>query len=138
MADCSINGSLALVGTQPNNIGVFQVWLAIFGKLCEINQQYDDMATCDINSAIARAGCCPDASPYKMLQAIYGKLCDVEDAIIGNAPVNCCECFKAEPNDPGWVPTAACDLALHQNLATGSFWYYDDRPAFLQWMPLIV
>lgn len=133
MADCDINGSLAVVGAQPNNIGVFKVWLAVFGKLCEINQQYDEMASCDINEAIGRAGCCPDASPFKMLQAIYGKLCDVEDAIEGNPPADCCECFTASESDPVDTPPAGCDLAIHKNYLNNSLWIYDDRPGELKW-----
>jgi hypothetical protein len=138
MASCDINGSIAVANLMPNNAGIFKVWVAIYGKLCEINQQYDDMATCDINDAISRAGCCVDASPFKMLQAIYGKLCDVEDAIEGNAPVDCCECFRAEEGPPLWTPSAGCDLALHQNLLNGTFSYYDDRVGQQVWVDLIV
>lgn len=136
MIPCNIKDSLATL--EPTNAGMFKVGLAIFGKLCEINQQYDDMASCDINEAIARAGCCPDVGPFGMLKAIYGKLCAVEDAIDGNAPVDCCECFRAEEGPPLWTPALTCDLALHQNLLTGTFSYYDDRVGETKWVDLIV
>lgn len=116
---CDINGSLAVVGAQPNNFGQFQVWMAIYGKLCEIVQIFDPMASCDINASIARAGCCPAASPFKMLQAIYGKLCDVEEVITG-APPTCIMCGDHDPVDGVDVPNCDCTLWTNDAASGGT------------------
>lgn len=120
---CNIREILAEVGAQPN-IGAYHIWLAMYGVLCRILQQFEPMAACDIKLALQEVGCCDNSSQYQLLLAIFGKLCQVLTAIEtgGIQTLSCITCSDVDP-----VAEPACSCAFHMNRALSTLWYWDSN-----------
>jgi hypothetical protein len=100
----------------------YQLQQVIASLLCKILQQYDPMATCDLQSLLNDAKCFACLSPYQLQLTIVSLLCELNQSV-GTGISGVTGVFSgvgAPVADPG-IPSAT-----YYDTSTGAFYYWNN------------